>query len=67
MSSHYDIGNDFYKMWLDETMSYSCGYFKHPEDTLYQAQVQKVERILKKLYLKEGMTLCDIGCGWGIY
>ena len=65
VSSHYDIGNDFYKMWLDETMSYSCGYFKHPEDTLYQAQVQKVERILKKLYLKEGMTLCDIGCGWG--
>lgn len=52
-------------MWLDETMSYSCGYFKHPEDTLYQAQVQKVERILEKLYLKEGMTLCDIGCGWG--
>ena len=65
VSSHYDIGNDFYKMWLDETMSYSCGYFKHPEDTLYQAQVQKVERILKKLYLKEGITLCDIGCGWG--
>ena len=65
VSSHYDIGNDFYKMWLDETMSYSCGYFKHPEDTLYQAQVQKVERILKKLYLKKGMTLCDIGCGWG--
>ena len=65
VSSHYDIGNDFYKMWLDETMSYSCGYFKHPEDTLYQAQVQKVERILEKLYLKEGMTLCDIGCGWG--
>ena len=53
VSSHYDIGNDFYKMWLDETMSYSCGYFKHPEDTLYQAQVQKVERILEKLYLKE--------------
>ena len=65
VTSHYDIGNDFYKLWLDETMSYSCGYFKHLEDTLYQAQVQKVERILKKLYLKEGMTLCDIGCGWG--
>ena len=65
VTSHYDIGNDFYKLWLDETMSYSCGYFKHPEDTLYQAQVQKVERILEKLYLKEGMTLCDIGCGWG--
>ena len=48
-------------MWLDETMSYSCGYFKHPEDTLYQAQVQKVERILEKLYLKEGsIIVCRI-------
>ena len=63
--SHYDIGNDFYKLWLDETMSYSCGYFAHEDDTLYQAQVNKVDYILKKLYLKEGMSLLDIGCGWG--
>ena len=65
VSSHYDIGNDFYNLWLDETMSYSCGYFKNAGDTLYQAQVNKVDYILKKLYLKEGMTLLDIGCGWG--
>ena len=65
VTSHYDIGNDFYKLWLDETMSYSCGYFKHPEDTLYQAQVNKVDYILQKLNLKEGMSLLDIGCGWG--
>lgn len=65
VSSHYDIGNDFYSLWLDETMSYSCGYFKNETDTLYQAQCNKVERILDKLYLKEGMSLCDIGCGWG--
>lgn len=65
VSSHYDIGNDFYKLWLDETLSYSCGYFKNPDDTLYQAQVNKVDYILEKLYLKEGMTLLDIGCGWG--
>ena len=65
VQSHYDIGNDFYKLWLDETMSYSCAYFKHPDDTLYQAQVNKVDYILQKLYLKEGMTLLDIGCGWG--
>lgn len=45
--SHYDIGNDFYKLWLDETMSYSCGYFMHEDDTLYQAQVNKVDYILK--------------------
>ncbi|MDE6620303.1 MAG: cyclopropane-fatty-acyl-phospholipid synthase family protein [Lachnospiraceae bacterium] len=63
--SHYDIGNDFYKLWLDETMSYSCGYFQKEDDTLYQAQLNKVDYILKKLYLKKGMELLDIGCGWG--
>ncbi|MGN1319405.1 MAG: class I SAM-dependent methyltransferase [Lachnospirales bacterium] len=65
VSSHYDIGNDFYKLWLDETLSYSCGYFKNENDSLYNAQINKVERILEKLYLSENMTLCDIGCGWG--
>lgn len=65
VSSHYDIGNDFYRLWLDETMSYSCAYFKTPEDTLYQAQINKVDYILEKLHLKEGMSLLDIGCGWG--
>lgn len=65
VTSHYDIGNEFYKLWLDDTMSYSCGYFKNPEDTLYQAQVNKVDYILEKLHLEEGMTLLDIGCGWG--
>lgn len=65
VSSHYDIGNDFYKLWLDETMSYSCGYFVNEDDTLYQAQCNKVHRILDKMNLKEGMNLLDIGCGWG--
>lgn len=65
VTSHYDIGNDFYKLWLDETMSYSCGYFKEETKSLYQAQVDKVEHILKKLHLEKGMTLLDIGCGWG--
>lgn len=63
--SHYDIGNDFYKLWLDETLSYSCGYFKGEDDTLYQAQVNKIEYILEKLHLQKGMSLLDIGCGWG--
>lgn len=63
--SHYDIGNDFYKLWLDETMSYSCGYFKNPGDSLFDAQVAKVDHILEKLHLEMGMTLLDIGCGWG--
>lgn len=65
VQSHYDIGNDFYRLWLDETMSYSCGYFKEEGDSLYQAQVNKVDHILDKLSLKEGMSLLDIGCGWG--
>lgn len=62
---HYDIGNDFYSLWLDETMCYSCGYFKNENDTLYDAQVNKVHITLSKLNLKEGMSLLDIGCGWG--
>lgn len=65
VTSHYDIGNEFYSLWLDETMSYSCGYFKNDTDSLYQAQINKVNHILEKLQLKEGMTLLDIGCGWG--
>lgn len=65
IADHYDIGNDFYRLWLDETMSYSCGYFKECDDTLYKAQVNKVDYILEKLYLKPGMSLLDIGCGWG--
>lgn len=62
---HYDVGNDFYKLWLDDTMTYSCGYFKSQNDSLNDAQKNKVEHILKKLNLKEGETLLDIGCGWG--
>lgn len=65
VTSHYDIGNDFYRLWLDETMSYSCGYFKGEGDSLFEAQVQKVDHILEKLQLEKGMTLLDIGCGWG--
>ncbi|MBU3182836.1 cyclopropane-fatty-acyl-phospholipid synthase family protein [Clostridium psychrophilum] len=62
---HYDIGNDFYKLWLDDNMNYSCGYFKKNTDSLDEAQNNKVNYILKKLNLKEGQSLLDIGCGWG--
>lgn len=65
VTSHYDIGNEFYKLWLDETMSYSCGYFPEEGTTLFEAQVGKTDRILRKLQLKPGMKLLDIGCGWG--
>jgi len=62
---HYDIGNGFYSLWLDETMSYSCAYFKSEKDSLYDAQMNKIDHILKKLNLQEGQKLLDIGCGWG--
>lgn len=65
IKSHYDLGNDFYKLWLDETMSYSCAYFQNSNDTLYQAQINKIDHTLKKLDLKPGEKLLDIGCGWG--
>lgn len=65
VQDHYDIGNDFYKLCLDDTMTYSCAYFEKPDDTLKQAQLNKVHHILKKLNPQPGKTLVDIGCGWG--
>ncbi len=62
---HYDLGNDFFALWLDKTMSYTCAYFKTEQDTLEQAQLQKIDHSLKKLNLKENERLLDIGCGWG--
>ncbi|CAM3121887.1 SAM-dependent methyltransferase [Leuconostoc rapi] len=65
VQSHYDIGNDFYEMWLDPTMTYSCAYFADEKDSLEDAQWNKVRHILNKLHPQPGETLLDIGCGWG--
>ena len=65
IKSHYDLSNDFFKLWLDPTMTYSCAYFERDDMTLEQAQRAKVDLSLGKLDLKPGMTLLDIGCGWG--
>ncbi len=65
ISYHYDISNDFYRLWLDKNMAYSCAYFKTPQDDLDTAQVQKFEHICRKLRLKPGERFLDIGCGWG--
>jgi cyclopropane-fatty-acyl-phospholipid synthase len=62
---HYDLGNDFYALWLDSRMVYSCAYFESEEATLDEAQEAKLELICRKLRLRRGDRLLDIGCGWG--
>ena len=62
---HYDVSNDFYALWLDPRMVYSCAYFKHEDDSLEAAQLQKLDHICTKLRLKPGERFLDIGCGWG--
>ena len=65
IAHHYDLGNDFFRLWLDESLTYSCAYFRTPSDTLERAQQQKVGHSLRKLRLEPKETLLDIGCGWG--
>jgi len=62
---HYDVSNAFYQLWLDERMVYSCAYFETLDDSLNQAQRNKLELICRKLRLQPGERLLDIGCGWG--
>lgn len=62
---HYDVSNDFYALWLDENRVYSCAYFPQGDETLAQAQSAKIDHILRKIMLKPGERLLDIGCGWG--
>jgi len=63
---HYDLGNDFYALWLDSSMTYSCGLFEgNPNRTLEEAQAAKYERILSKLNAKPDAHILEIGCGWG--
>ena len=62
---HYDVGNDFYKLWLDERMVYSCAYFETPTTSLDDAQLAKLDLVCRKLRLRPGERLLDIGCGWG--
>jgi cyclopropane-fatty-acyl-phospholipid synthase len=62
---HYDVSNEFYALWLDPRMVYSCAYFRGEDDTLEQAQLQKLDHICTKLMLRPGEKFLDIGCGWG--
>ncbi len=62
---HYNVSNDFYRLWLDRNMVYSCAYFHTPDQTIDTAQQQKLDYICRKLRLRPGQRLLDIGCGWG--
>lgn len=65
ISFHYDLSNDFYRLWLDESMVYSCAYFEAGGHSLEQAQAAKLDHICRKLQLAPGEAFLDIGCGWG--
>lgn len=62
---HYDVGNAFYRLWLDSRLVYSCAYFASPDMDIDTAQAAKLDRICQKLRLQPGETLLDVGCGWG--
>ena len=63
---HYDLGNEFYRLWLDTAeMQYTCAYYEQADNTLEQAQLAKLEHVCRKLRLKPGMTVVEAGCGWG--
>lgn len=65
VSHHYDVGNDFYRLFLDADLQYSCGYFTDPGNSIEQAELDKKTHIAAKLCLEPGMKVLDIGCGWG--
>jgi cyclopropane-fatty-acyl-phospholipid synthase len=65
VAHHYDIGNDFYRLWMEADMQYSCGYFTDPGNSLEQAQLDKKTHLAAKMNLKPGQRVLDIGCGWG--
>ncbi|MEZ5590721.1 MAG: cyclopropane-fatty-acyl-phospholipid synthase family protein [Gammaproteobacteria bacterium] len=62
---HYDIGNDFYRLWLDEQFVYTCAYFRQADMSLEQAQIAKLDHVCRKLQLQPGMQVVEAGCGWG--
>ncbi|WP_131810438.1 class I SAM-dependent methyltransferase, partial [Mycolicibacter heraklionensis] len=65
VQAHYDLSDDFFRLFLDPTQTYSCAYFRRYDLTLEEAQLAKIDLSLGKLGLRPGMTLLDVGCGWG--
>ncbi|MDH4047514.1 MAG: cyclopropane-fatty-acyl-phospholipid synthase family protein [Gammaproteobacteria bacterium] len=62
---HYDLGNEFYRLWLDPRMVYTCAYYEHADATLEQAQLAKLDHVCRKLRLRPGQEVIEAGCGWG--
>ena len=62
---HYDLGNDFYRLWLDEQLLYTCAFFREPDVSLEEAQVAKMDRVARKVWLRPGDRVVEAGCGWG--
>lgn len=67
VAAHYDLSNDFYRLWLDPTMTYSCALFASPDEGLEQAQRRKLARIAELAELERGLSVLEIGCGWGSF
>ncbi|ARG59926.1 hypothetical protein B1T43_27640, partial [Mycobacterium kansasii] len=65
VQAHYDLSDEFFRLFLDPTQTYSCAYFERDDMTLEEAQIAKIDLALGKLGLQPGMTLLDVGCGWG--
>lgn len=65
VQAHYDLSDDFFRLFLDPSQTYSCAYFERDDMTLEEAQLAKIDLALGKLGLQKGMTLLDVGCGWG--
>ena len=65
IGSHYDVGNDFYRLWLDDSMTYSCALFESPDETLETAQARKLEHHIREARAQGARRVLDIGCGWG--
>ena len=65
ISYHYDLGNDFYKLWLDETMTYSSAIFKTGQESTEKAQIEKYSSLINQMGAKKGDHILEIGCGWG--
>ncbi len=67
IEAHYDIGNDFFELFLDETLSYSSGWFEHPASPLADASLAKIDRLCRQLDLQPGQRIVEVGCGWGAF